>query len=183
MNWIPSTIYMMKKYCKGSSRLVPFGEANRLWKRWKIMILLMFDKKPPDSRRFLLYWKQNRRSGKYQNLSKRQKKLKGSFFDISSMSTQGFWLTYVKTSFFVYFGDKNAIFCKFLLSPTWHQRERLAHHSRRQAGGRRDPCVGERPHHGLWYFYWKYVRRCSVKASLWWGRWHGETVTEGEKTE
>ena len=59
----------------------------------------------------------NRRSGKYQNLSKMREVLKYGIFDISSMSTKGFWLTYVKTSFFVYFWDKNAIFLQISFAP------------------------------------------------------------------
>ena len=33
------------------------------------------------------------------------------------MSTKGFWLTYVKTSFFVYIWDKNAIFSANFFCP------------------------------------------------------------------
>ena len=57
------------------------------------------------------------RSPQNQNLSKMREVLKYGIFDISSMSTKGFWLSYVKTSFFVYFGDKNAIFLKISFVP------------------------------------------------------------------
>ena len=51
------------------------------------------------------------------NLSKVREVLKYGIFDISSMSTKGFWLTYVKTSFFVCFGDKNATFLQISFVP------------------------------------------------------------------
>ena len=57
------------------------------------------------------------RSPQNQNLSKMREVLKYGIFDISSMSTKGFWLTYVKTSFFVYFWDKNAIFSANFFCP------------------------------------------------------------------
>ena len=57
------------------------------------------------------------RSPQNQNLSKMREVLKYGIFDISSMSTKGFWLTYVKTSFFVYFWDKNAIFLQISFVP------------------------------------------------------------------
>ena len=66
--------------------------------------------------------RKNRRSGKYQNLSKMREVLKYGIFDISSMSTKGFWLTYVKTSFFVYFWDKNAIFLQISFVPYLTQK-------------------------------------------------------------
>ncbi len=43
--------------------------------------------KPPDNRRLSLCRKKNRRSGKYQNLSKVRENIKATGFDISSMST------------------------------------------------------------------------------------------------
>ena len=57
------------------------------------------------------------RTSRNQNLSKRQDVLKYGFFDISSMSTKGFWLTYVKTSLFVYIWDINAIFLQISFVP------------------------------------------------------------------
>ena len=52
-----------------------------------------------------------------QNLSKMREVLKYGIFDISSMSTKGFWLTYVKTSFFVYFRYIFAIFLQISFVP------------------------------------------------------------------
>ena len=90
--------------------------------------------------------------------------LKYGIFDISSMSTKGFWLTYVKTSFFVYFGDKNAIFLQFLLSPTWHQRERQSDYPRWEACWSRNTCVGQWPDDGVWNLYWKHAWRCGINV-------------------
>ena len=72
----------------------------------------------PEALKIALYGDRHLRTPRNQNLSKVGENLKVSFFDNSSMSTKGFWLTYVKTSFLCIFGIKTQFFCNFLLSPT-----------------------------------------------------------------